>query len=78
MARRLFVLTTVLLLLAVFTVAQAQEPVTRQPSTALTGLRSTSYSLSLGGTSPYLGTTPANANGFIMSDGRICNPRWGC
>ena len=20
----------------------------------------------------------ANAQGFIMSDGRICNPRWGC
>lgn len=21
---------------------------------------------------------PNTANGFIMSDGRICNPRWGC
>ena len=32
--------------------------------------------------SPYVpgeGSAPdATAQGFIMSDGRICNPRWGC
>ena len=35
-----------------------------------------------GGTSPYMPTqgSPVDptAQGFIMSDGRICNPRWGC
>ena len=34
-----------------------------------------------GGTSPYIPTqgSPIDpAQGIIMSDGRICNPRWGC
>ncbi len=29
--------------------------------------------------SPYLpGGSASDAQGIIMSDGRICNPRWGC
>ena len=35
-----------------------------------------------GGTPPYMPTQgsplDATAQGIIMSDGRICNPRWGC
>ena len=35
-----------------------------------------------GGTSPYMPTQGSSldptAQGIIMSDGRICNPRWGC
>ena len=35
-----------------------------------------------GGSSPYMPTQAspigASAQGIIMSDGRICNPRWGC
>ena len=69
MSKRMLTLVTVLLLLMVFTVAQAQETVSGTSHFAQTQGQS-------GGTSPYLGQIPAN--GFIMSDGRICNPRWGC
>ncbi len=35
-----------------------------------------------GGSSPYIptqgSTVDPTAQGIIMSDGRICNPRWGC
>ena len=35
-----------------------------------------------GGSSPYMptqgSTLDPTAQGIIMSDGRICNPRWGC
>ena len=35
-----------------------------------------------GGTPPYMPTQGSpldtTAQGIIMSDGRICNPRWGC
>ena len=35
-----------------------------------------------GGTPPYMPTQGSSLDptvqGFIMSDGRICNPRWGC
>ncbi len=35
-----------------------------------------------GGTPPYVPTQGSTVNpstqGIIMSDGRICNPRWGC
>ena len=35
-----------------------------------------------GGAPPYMPTQGSpldpSAQGFIMSDGRICNPRWGC
>ena len=39
-------------------------------------------SVPAGGSSPYMPTqgSPLNptTQGIIMSDGRICNPRWGC
>ncbi len=61
--RLLSLITTVVLLSSVFGVAQARVEVTTQPNP-------------IPSTSPYI--TPVPANGFIMSDGRICNPRWGC
>jgi hypothetical protein len=34
---------------------------------------------SLGGSTPTVSPAPApGTQGIIMSDGRICNPRWGC
>lgn len=71
MSKRLLVLTTVVLLLAVFSVAQAQETVSGYSFGAT---QTGSFSFSLGANSHYLGSYPANANGFIMSEGRICDP----
>jgi hypothetical protein len=74
MSKRMITLLTILLLLTVFSVIQAQDTVTGTAQFTQThGQSSAGFSI---GTSPYLGQIPAN--GFIMSDGRICTPRWGC
>jgi len=49
---------------------------------ALSGPAVAATAPTTGGTSPYMPTQGSpldpSAQGFIMSDGRICNPRWGC
>jgi hypothetical protein len=49
---------------------------------ALSGPAVAASAPATGGTQPYVptqgSTIDSSAQGFIMSDGRICNPRWGC
>ena len=44
------------------------------------GLSGSASAASVPSPSPYLEPAPIGASpqGIIMSDGRICNPRWGC
>lgn len=62
MSKRLMSLFTVVMMLAVFGSAHAAQIIAVSPAEQ-TGI---------------IAVAPAPANGFIMSDGRICNPRWGC
>lgn len=75
MSKRLLTLVTIVLLLSVFSIAQAQETVS---SYSFGQTQTGSFQFHNGGHLAIPGAYPANANGFIMSDGRICNPRWGC
>lgn len=63
MLKRLLILITVVSMLGVFTIAQAQEPlVSSQPTAAQVQLNT---------------SNPVSTQ-IIMKDGNICSPRLGC